>query len=101
MNIYVVSFLIILFFNIIRDRKSLQVLQTNKYNENIVKTICTLANDLKLEIICEGVEQQEQADMVKKFGCRTIQGWLYGKAMPYDQAVDMLEKYNTSSSKRK
>ena len=39
--------------------------------------------------------------MVKKFGCRTIQGWLYGKAMPYDQAVDMLEKYNTSSSKRK
>ena len=34
MNIYVVSFLIILFFNIIRDRKSLQVLQSNKYNEN-------------------------------------------------------------------
>ena len=83
------------------DKEFTRYIVTNKYNENIVKTICTLANDLKLEIICEGVEQQEQADMVKKFGCRTIQGWLYGKAMPYDQAVDMLEKYNTSSSKRK
>ncbi|MCR5350108.1 MAG: EAL domain-containing protein [Acholeplasmatales bacterium] len=83
------------------DKEFTKYIVTNKYNENIVKTICTLANDLKLEIICEGVEQQEQADMVKKFGCRTIQGWLYGKAMPYDQAVDMLEKYNTGSSKRK
>ena len=83
------------------DKEFTKYIVTNKYNENIVKTICTLANDLKLEIICEGVEQQEQADMVKKFGCRTIQGWLYGKAMPYDQAVDMLEKYNTGSSSRR
>ena len=83
------------------DKEFTKYIVTNRYNENIVKTICTLANDLKLEIICEGVEQQEQADMVKKFGCRTIQGWLYGKAMPYEQAVEMLEKYNAGSSSRR
>ena len=82
------------------DKEFTKYITTNKFNENIVKTICTLAKDLDLDLVCEGVEAQEQADMVKKFGCRIIQGYLYGKAMPYDQAVEMLEQYNTSSKRR-
>ena len=62
-------------------------------------TICALGNALDLNLICEGVETQEQSDMVKKMGCRVIQGWLIGKAMPYDDAVELLEKYNTKSKK--
>ena len=38
--------------------------------------------------------------MVKKMGCRVIQGWLIGKAMPYDEAVELLEQYNTGSKKK-
>jgi EAL domain-containing protein (putative c-di-GMP-specific phosphodiesterase class I)/GGDEF domain-containing protein len=82
------------------DKEFTKYIVTNKFNENIVKTICTLAKDLDLDLVCEGVESQEQADMVKKFGCRVIQGYLYGKAMPYDQAVEMLEQYNISSKRR-
>ncbi len=82
------------------DKEFTKYITNNKFNENIVKTICTLAKDLDLDLVCEGVESQEQADMVKKFGCRIIQGYLYGKAMPYDQAVDMLEQYNTGSKRR-
>jgi EAL domain-containing protein (putative c-di-GMP-specific phosphodiesterase class I) len=48
---------------------------------------------LSLGIICEGVETQIQSDLVKKFGCRIIQGYLIGKAMPYDDAVELIEKY--------
>ncbi|MBO5542443.1 MAG: EAL domain-containing protein, partial [Acholeplasmatales bacterium] len=77
------------------DKEFTKYIVTNKFNENIVKTICNLAKDLDLSLVCEGVESQEQADMVKKFGCRIIQGYLYGKAMPYDQAVEMLEQYNS------
>ena len=81
------------------DKEFTKYITNNKFNENIVKTICTLAKDLDLDLVCEGVESQEQADMVKKFGCRIIQGWLYGKAMPYDQAVEMLEEYNSSKKR--
>ena len=83
------------------DKEFTKYITTNKFNENIVKTLCTLARDLDLDMVCEGVEDQDQADMIKKFGCRIIQGWLYGKAMPYEQAVEMLEKYNTGSNRRR
>lgn len=81
------------------DKEFTKYIVNNKFNENIVKTICNLAKDLELDLVCEGVETQEQADMVKKFGCRIAQGWLYGKAMPYDQAIEMLEQYNTGRKK--
>ena len=81
------------------DKEFTKYIETNKVHENIVKTICALGNALDLNLICEGVETQEQSDMVKKMGCRVIQGWLIGKAMPYDDAVELLEKYNTKSKK--
>lgn len=77
------------------DKEFTKYIITNKVHENIVKTICALGNSLDLDLICEGVETQEQSDMVKKMGCRVIQGWLIGKAMPYDDAVQLLEEYNT------
>lgn len=82
------------------DKEFTKYIETNKVHENIVKTICNLGNALDLDLICEGVETQEQSDMVKKMGCRVIQGWLIGKAMPYDEAVELLEQYNTGSKKK-
>ena len=76
------------------DKEFTKYIVNNQFNEQIVRTICGLGNALHLDLICEGVETQEQSDMVKKMGCRVIQGWLIGKAMPYEQAVDLLEKYN-------
>ena len=82
------------------DKEFTKYIETNKVHENIVKTICALGNALDLDLICEGVETQEQSDMVKKMGCRVIQGWLIGKAMPYDDAIELLEQYNTGSKKK-
>ena len=44
MNIYIAAFLIILFFNIIRGKKSLHILQLNQYNENNKYLSWILAN---------------------------------------------------------
>ena len=76
------------------DKEFTKNITTNKTSENIVKTICNLANALNLDMVCEGVETEEQLNMMKKFGCRVIQGYLIGKAMPYEEAVVLLEKYN-------
>ncbi len=42
----------------------------------------TVARAMKMAVTAEGVETQEQADMVRAAGCDQIQGWLYFKAMP-------------------
>ncbi len=75
------------------DKEFTKHIETNAVSAAIVKTICSLGNTLSLGIICEGVETQIQSDLVKKFGCRIIQGYLIGKAMPYDDAVELIEKY--------
>lgn len=45
----------------------------------------TVARAMKMGVTAEGVETQEQADMVRAAGCDQIQGWLYFKAMPAEE----------------
>ncbi len=50
----------------------------------------TVARAMKMGVTAEGVETQEQADMVRAAGCDQIQGWLYFKAMPADEIAQHL-----------
>ena len=42
----------------------------------------TVARAMKMGVTAEGVETEDQAEMVRAAGCDQIQGWLYFKAMP-------------------
>ena len=50
----------------------------------------TVARAMKMGVTAEGVETQEQADMVRAAGCDQIQGWLYFKAMPAHEIAQHL-----------
>lgn len=76
------------------DIEFTKYIETSKVHANIVRTICSLAESLDMDIICEGIENQHQSDIVKKYGARLIQGYLIGKALPLEQAIEILEKYN-------
>ena len=45
----------------------------------IVKTIITLGKSLGVTVTAEGVESEEQAAMLREFGCPEAQGFLYGQ----------------------
>lgn len=47
--------------------------------ESIVRGIIALAKELRVEIICEGVETAKQERMLKGFGCDFAQGYLYSR----------------------
>ena len=40
-----------------------------------------MCEGLNLKVIAEGIETEEQADKLMELGCRSGQGWLYGKAV--------------------
>ena len=44
----------------------------------IVKTIIALGKSLDVTVTAEGVETQEQAAILREFGCPLVQGFLYG-----------------------
>jgi diguanylate cyclase (GGDEF)-like protein len=50
--------------------------------EVIVETILSLANNLGVETVAEGVETAEQAAYLERQGCLTGQGYHYGRPMP-------------------
>lgn len=56
-------------------------------DEILVKTIITMAHNLNLKVIAEGVETETQYRFVQQHGCDSVQGFLFGKPMPYAQLV--------------
>jgi EAL domain-containing protein (putative c-di-GMP-specific phosphodiesterase class I) len=51
----------------------------------IVKTIITMAVGLGLSVIAEGIETEDQFNILKTQGCETFQGYYFGKPIPIDQ----------------
>ncbi len=51
----------------------------------IVQTILAMAGNLGLAAIAEGVETQEQRQLLLEKGCREFQGYLFGRPMPIDE----------------
>ena len=50
----------------------------------LVATIINLAHSLKLKVVAEGVETEEQARLLRLLGCDEMQGFLVSKALPRD-----------------
>lgn len=50
--------------------------------EIVVRGVVAIASELGMEIVCEGVETKEQADMLVRVGCLIAQGFYYARPMP-------------------
>jgi diguanylate cyclase (GGDEF)-like protein/PAS domain S-box-containing protein len=48
----------------------------------LVSTIINLAHSLKLKVVAEGVETEEQSSMLRFLSCDEMQGYLFGKPVP-------------------
>lgn len=62
----------------------------NQDNYRIIKSIIEIIHELNLPIVAEGVEFQEQYELLKEFGCDQIQGYLFSK--PVDE-ITIEQKY--------
>lgn len=59
------------------DRSFIAAINEQGKDYGIVKAMITLAQSLGLEVVAEGVETVDQAEMVKSLGCDTMQGYLF------------------------
>jgi diguanylate cyclase (GGDEF)-like protein/PAS domain S-box-containing protein len=71
------------------DRSFIHELNSGSDSLDIVKAIVEMAHSLRLEVIAEGVETEEQLREVQKLGCNYVQGFLFSK--PVDkEAIEWL-----------
>ena len=63
------------------DRSFIRDLTANERSANVLRSILGLCRNLKIACIVEGVETQEQFDLVCDLGARLIQGYYYSKPL--------------------
>ncbi len=70
-------------FDILKiDRCFVSNIDLNPTNAVIVKTIISMAHELNLKVVAEGIETQAELDFLVEHGCDEIQGYLFSRPLP-------------------
>jgi PAS domain S-box-containing protein len=73
------------------DRSFVGSMTTERENRKIVAAVVGLGQSLGLKTIAEGIETQEQANMLVRLGCDMGQGWHYGRPAPAEQLPSLIQ----------
>ena len=93
------SYLKIFPFERIKIAKQLiDVISTDSFDYEIVKAVIMLAKSIGIKTLAEGVENQNQLDILTKLGCDEFQGYLYGKPINAENFEKLLVQHNTDPS---
>ena len=82
------------------DQSFVRDLNTDPDNEAIVSAIITLAHALKLNVIAEGVETQQQLETLRALKCDEVQGFLFSRPLPVAEFTDLLAERLTIGTPR-
>ncbi|MBM2832962.1 MAG: hypothetical protein HW406_123 [Candidatus Brocadiaceae bacterium] len=72
------------------DKTFIDHVCTDRKSKHIIKAIINMSHDMGIKVLAEGVETQEQLDLLDDLGCDEIQGYLYSPAIPENRFADLL-----------
>jgi diguanylate cyclase (GGDEF)-like protein/PAS domain S-box-containing protein len=72
------------------DRSFVRDLVTDSSDLAIVSAIIAIARHLHIQVIAEGIEAYQQAEILRRLGCSVGQGYLFARPMPADQCLQFL-----------
>ncbi len=76
------------------DRSFVSMIDADGNNGEIVKTIITLARDLGLKVVAEGIETPRQLEFLKQLKCDSGQGFLLAPPTSFDRLLSILQDDN-------
>ncbi len=74
------------------DKTFLQGVTHDKQSAAITRTIIDIGHNLELDVVAEGIEDQETLNYVKSEQCNTAQGYFLYKPMPSESFIDVIEE---------
>ncbi len=80
------------------DRSFVSDLGSDQESHKLIQAVLGLAEAFNLEVVAEGVETEDQKQLLKKYGCRLAQGYHLGKPMPAQEFDQLLLASQQSTS---
>ncbi len=74
------------------DMKFIRNMQKDEKSMRLVEIVMDIVKFLGVPVIAEGVEEEEQVNILKKLGCDLIQGYYFSKPLPPDEFEKLIEK---------
>jgi EAL domain-containing protein (putative c-di-GMP-specific phosphodiesterase class I) len=78
------------------DRSFITAMHKDANAMTLVSMIVSLAHSLRLKVVAEGVETEEQAKILRLLKCDEMQGYLFSKPLPVDGLIALLRKIPNS-----
>lgn len=79
-------------FNVIKIDRELVILIQDKRYKIMLEGLIDIIHNLSLDIIVEGIETEEQANLINKMGATTHQGYLYSKPVDFETFLSIINK---------
>jgi EAL domain-containing protein (putative c-di-GMP-specific phosphodiesterase class I) len=75
------------------DKSFVQNVHSSDSDRVMVQKTIEIGHELGMRVVAEGVENQEQLDFVRAFGCDVAQGYLFSRPIPVTEFVVWLDAY--------
>jgi Amt family ammonium transporter len=82
------------------DQSFVQSLRQKPESSAILKTMLDLGEELGLMTVVEGVENDSELELVRRFGCNAVQGFVYSKPRSSSSAGSWIDTYSAKLSSR-
>ena len=80
------------------DMKFIQSEMTKPAEQSILDDIISMAHRVRLSVVAEGVETQDQVSRLRKMGCDYVQGYFFAKPMPAEEFETLLQTRHSQNS---
>ncbi|WED20940.1 EAL domain-containing protein [Vibrio sp. JC009] len=80
-------------FNILKvDKEFIQDIPEDNKDLELVEAVLAMASSMNIDVIAEGVESEQQAEMLRTIGCKKAQGYYFSRPLAEPDLIEWLSK---------
>jgi diguanylate cyclase (GGDEF)-like protein len=80
------------------DRSFIKDIERNRDSASIIRAIAGLGASLGIETTAEGIETEEQLELVRRAGCTEMQGYLVSRPVPACELADLIARFRRDAA---